>query len=400
MFPLLIFSYILFRTYVNNTADHDPQMMLRVMLIVYIAAVAIGAAIILTVSMLNIKYVTTPIQGIVDGFSRLANGDTSFEYDYVGYDEVGQLAESFRGILDSIKYEGMLLGRMAEGDYDIAVQLRSERDDMFRSLTEIIEKKTVFLEDLKQIANQVYISSTQVSSGAQTLASGANEQACSIEFLGEELNELKQRAAESAEKSGQTLENVTTNMGRMDKIIANMDGLDDAMQRITESSNKMLGVIKVIEDIAFQTNILALNAAVEAARAGQQGKGFAVVADEVRILASKSAAAAKETSEMIKSSADSIHNGNEIVAMTKTGISDIESIMAENAENMEVTTKESIHQSEMIERITDRLSQISDVVQSNSAMAEESSASANDLSQQSAHLKDLVATFKFSERDS
>jgi methyl-accepting chemotaxis protein len=369
--------------------------MLRIMLIVYIAAVAIGATIILTVSMLNIKYVTSPIKGIVDGFSRLAKGDTSFEYDYVGYDEVGQLAESFREILKSIQYEGTLLERMADGDYDISVMLRSEQDDMFRSLNEIVEKKTVFLEDLKQIANQVYVSSTQVSSGAQTLASGANEQASSIEFLGDELNELQQRAAESAEKSGKTLANVAANMGRMDKIIADMDGLDQAMQLITESSNKMLGIIKVIEDIAFQTNILALNAAVEAARAGQQGKGFAVVADEVRMLASKSAEAAKETSEMIKSSADSIHHGNEIVAMTKTGISDIESIMAENAENMEVTTKESIDQSQMVERVTVRLSQISDVVQSNSAMAEESSASANDLARQSAHLKDLVATFKF-----
>jgi methyl-accepting chemotaxis protein len=397
MFPLLIFSYILFRIYTENPESYNPQLMLRIMLIVYIVAVVIGATIILTVSMLNIKYVTKPIKGIVDGFSRLANGDTSFEYNYVGYDEVGQLAESFRGILDSIKYEGVLLERMAEGDYDISVKLRSDRDDMFRALNEIVEKKTVFLEDLKQIANQVYLSSTQVSSGAQTLASGANEQASSLEFLKDELNDLRQRAFESAEKSGKTLTNVNTNMDKMDKIISNMEGLDDAMRLITESSNKMLGVIKVIEDIAFQTNILALNAAVEAARAGQQGKGFAVVADEVRILAAKSAEAAKETSEMIKSSSDSIQSGNEIVDMTKTGISDIESIMAENAENMEVTTKESIDQSQMIEQVTVRLSQISDVVQSNSAMAEESSASANDLFRQSAHLKDLVATFKFSE---
>jgi methyl-accepting chemotaxis protein len=167
-----------------------------------------------------------------------------------------------------------------------------------------------------------------------------------------------------------------------------------AVQEINDSSKSIGNVIKIIDDIAFQTNILALNAAVEAARAGQHGKGFAVVADEVRSLAAKSAEAAKNTSALIATSIEKSEQGAKISAETSESLDRIVKGIMRSSELNAGIAKSSDEQSVGIGQISEAINQVSQVVQQNSATAEESAAASEEMSGQASLLQQLIAQFR------
>jgi methyl-accepting chemotaxis protein len=265
---------------------------------------------------------------------------------------------------------------------------------MFRSIRGIIETNITMLTNLRQISHQVYSAASQLSNGAQSLASGSNEQTATLEHFSQVIRQVQEQAEDNVFKSGAMLVSIEENMDVMEKIISDMERMSTAMDDITVSSQKVASVIHVIEDIAFQTNILSLNASVEAARAGNNGKGFAVVADEVKELASKSAEAARETAALIQTNIETVETGNGIVEATKLSVTDIERMTRATQQNMSELNDASVSQSTVISEITTNIGQLTTVAQSNAAMSEEYSASAEQLTSQSEQLTSIIGKFK------
>ena len=268
----------------------------------------------------------------------------------------------------------------------------------FHKLRDSVEIITGRLSDtLRQInvsAAQVYSGADQVSAGAQALSQGATEQASSIEELAAtimSISEMINRNANDAENASRMTGEAG---GKMMEANQKMEGLVDAMTEISDSSAETKNIIKTIEDIAFQTNILALNAAIEAARAGEAGKGFAVVADEVRNLAAKSAEAAQNTTNLIEGTVQAINNGSSLVGEVAGMMNQVAEAAGKVAVLNDKISEASKEAADSITQVTVGVEQISNVVQTNSATAEQSAAASEELSGQAQMLDSLVSEFK------
>ncbi|MEM1485309.1 methyl-accepting chemotaxis protein [Oscillospiraceae bacterium PP1C4] len=250
------------------------------------------------------------------------------------------------------------------------------------------------LFQISQSADQVASGSEQVAGGAQALSQGATEQASSVQELSATITEISDQVNKNAKSAIETSALSTRAGNKLMEGNQEMQRMISAMEEIKISSQEIAKIIKVIDDIAFQTNILALNAAVEAARAGAAGKGFAVVADEVRNLASKSADAAKNTTGLIENAIQSVKNGTEIAENTAATLSEVMVDAQQSTELIQTIAKASDQQATSITQVTQGVEQISSVVQMNSATAEESAAASEELSSQALMLKELVGKFK------
>lgn len=253
---------------------------------------------------------------------------------------------------------------------------------------------------LGQIAESVYqlsSASGQISSGSQSLAQGSSQQASSLAQISANLEEISNMLKNNLENTAQA--NVVAKSARENAEAGNeaMVKMTTAMEKIKMSADQTARILKTIDDIAFQTNLLALNAAVEAARAGDAGKGFAVVAEEVRNLAQRSADAAKNTTVLIQESQENAANGvnacNHVSEMLKQivyGVHRVALLINEIASAAD-------EQSRNVEQITGGVLELSKVTQQNSALAEQSASSSEELSAQSVSLTQLLNDFNIGD---
>ena len=326
---------------------------------------------------------------------------------YESGDEMGHLANDMRSMITIlstvIRDETYLLNEMANGNFGISSQAKDsyvgELDSVLSSLNMIIGNLRAALLQISQSAQQVAAGSEQVASGAQIQAQGATEQAASIEALSTAINDISDQVANNGKNAKAVNEQSKAVRADAEGSRRQMQDMLSAMAEIRSSSNLIGQIINTINDIAFQTNILALNAGVEAARAGEHGKGFSVVANEIRQLATKSSEASKSTADLIKKSLDKVTQGDKIADLTANSLLRVANEVESISESIHYITDASVKQELSVRQIMQEINQISDIVQSSSATAEEIAATSEELSYQAQLLSRLASSFKLGKKE-
>lgn len=366
--------------------------------------IAVGVALQLLALLATVLFaskITKPIVTVTQRIELLAEGDIHTETPQIkGKDEVARLATALDNTLLELRaYIGdisKVLEAVSQNDLTIesGVKYRGDFVPMQNALDTILLSLNQTFTQITQSALQVHAGAEEMALGAQNLAQNSAEQAGTVEVLNASLQNVSEHVrnnashAYSMEKlSHETIDFVEEGNRQMQQML-------QSMQDINRASSEILNIVKVIDDIASQTNILALNASVEAARAGAAGKGFAVVADEVRSLASKSAQATETTTALIQKSIDSVKKGLVIADQTAQSLNQI--VEKTNQVNALINqiAEASNEQARAITELDSGMTQISAVTQTNSATAEESAAASEELNGQSEMLKELIENFK------
>jgi methyl-accepting chemotaxis protein len=344
--------------------------------------------------------VAKPTREVANVMKEISNGNlgVSVNGDYQGeFDELKQSVNNTARQLKAIVGEiSDITGQISEGNLNLdnVRTYKGDFEDISNALNLIIDSLNDLLGNINEAAIQVNSGANQVSDGSQSLAQGSTEQASSIQELTASITEIADQTKHNATDANKAQE-LSTNVKENAAIgNAQMSEMQNAMVEINRSSVDISKIIKVIDDIAFQTNILALNAAVEAARAGQHGKGFAVVAEEVRTLAARSAEAAKETTLLIEGSINNVQQGTKIADETAAALTDIVDGIAKVTDLVVNIAKASNEQATGISQVNSGIEQVAMVVQNNSATAEQSAAASEELSGQSELLRETIGQFK------
>lgn len=386
----------------NDTVVHQDHMVKIIVvgtvscLVVFAATLVIGMVIALRAT----RNITGAVGVVQEAVEELSKGNLKAKFSYEADNEFGDLVDrmhfSYQELskyVDAIDYS---MSELAKGNftYRNSVEFIGDFTNIQTSIRGFRIKLNDVMLKLEQAASQVSAGASQVADGAQALAQGATEQASGVEELSSTIAEISQGVNNTSDYAQQCNE-----MGKQAAIVVEkseveMNQLIASIRDITEVSNNIQSIIKVINDIAFQTNILALNAAVEAARAGTAGKGFAVVADEVRDLAQKTATAATDTTELIETSLRHVKKGEELAHQAEEAFGEVSKASIDILGRVEKIANASQEQADSIAQISQGLDQISSVVQTTSATAEESAAASEELNGQAGMMRSLLEGFQ------
>lgn len=352
---------------------------------------------IVSVVVINIKKSMADLMKAADD---LAQGKVDLKMKKRGNDEFGALIDSFQKVIDNTKANAQVAQEVANGNMMVEVTPKSDEDVMGLALQKMVAQTQHSLGNIKDAAYKVTANSSQVAAASEALAQGSTEQASAIEQITASIADVAEKTRENANQANAAAQLVAQAIEDVKKGNVEMQEMVVAMEEINKASESISKIIKVIDDIAFQTNILSLNAAVEAARAGDAGKGFAVVAEEVRNLAAKSSSAAAETAEMIEDSIRKVEAGSKIANGTAQALGEITTAVAKSERMITDIAEASNYQAAAISQIDQAIAQVSQVVQNNSATSEECAAASMEMSAQASRVRDMLAIYKLKGMDS
>ena len=344
-----------------------------------------------------------PLQAVEAVAKELTEGNLHSTLEYRSEDEIGRLAHSMRKsirILGSYVDDiGRAMKMFADGNFDVQpeVEWRGDFVDILNSFMVFEDSMAETIKGIQNVSGEVSSAADQVASSSNDLADGATNQAAVVEELtatvtgvSEQVQKNSQSAKEISQRVDELGDAISVSNGKMHEMV-------DSMHEISDASKEIDKIIATINEIASQTNLLALNASIEAARAGEAGKGFAVVANQVNVLADQSAQAAKESATLIETSVKAVEKGMMIAGQTATQLEEV-------AESSKAITKEVTNiaetldtQTTEIQQINEGIEQINDVVQTNSATAEECAAASQEMSSEADNLREMIQKFKVAE---
>lgn len=388
---------------IANQASEKMDKLIFIMIVLNIVCALVGFVIALFYGTRSAKQISRPITAVAEWSEKLSVGADQIDFDHQilkgnENNEIGSMIHSFQRMVDSIHENVEVVKRLAQGDMTVFVNIRSQEDSLGRNLYHLVQSNDFMFAKIIEIAMSVATASQNIANASQMLADTASKQVIAINELNSSTDETRELVTQNGIEVQHATDLSHSILQDMQDSNAKMGLLVKSVDEINKSSQKIANVIKLIDDIAFQTNILALNAAVEAARAGEAGKGFAVVADEVRVLALKSADAANESKQLIEATMRATKDGSQISSEAfdtfQHVVDDLDSII----ETVNHISDSSQKQEDAISRIHEQVEFINESITSNLSVNEEAAAASSEMREDARLLEEEMNQFNLRQR--
>ena len=371
---------------------------------IFVGILALAVILVIASTTIRSRYLCKPIVDCADRLRKLAEGDVESPAPECNEkNEIRVMSDALGSTVATLgEYIGdirKVLTAISEGDLTVkpSAEYLGNFSAIKDSLNLIVSSLSKTMSEVSRSATEVREGASQLSEGSTTLSQNAITQASAVDQITSTIIDITKKIEENNKSVEKALDNSRNTNAQAQDGVRCMNDLLEAIREIESRSQEIENIIKVIDDIAFQTNILALNAAIEAARAGDAGKGFAVVADEVRNLASKSSEAAQQTGQLINKSIEAVSRGTELANTASAALSGIVSGVAEVTGVMTEISTASSEQAVAAEQISSGMENVNSAIHDTSATAEQSAAASEELSALAVTLTDTVSRFRYEE---
>lgn len=395
---------------INIDKEHSMEVVCEVLetaaIVLMIVLVIVTAVISKRIAHIISKGISKPLAQLETRFDSFAKGDIKTPFPTsTAEDEIAGLMNSSHDMAERLQTIILdverLCSEMSNGNFNVtsacADAYCGDLEALFVSINEMNTNVSNALREVESVSDQVNAGASNLAEAAQSLAEGATDQAASVQEMLATMDTVSEGLKTTVSSVDEAYQQALRCANDAKLSYDEMNNMVESMNRINVTSKKIENIIAEIENIASQTNLLSLNASIEAARAGEAGKGFAVVADEIRQLAEQSAQSAVGTRELVNNTLYEIGEGSKIAHKTADVLTGVVNAIQQIAETSKTLSENSQVQAESVEQADLGIARISEIVQSNSAAAEESFATSEELSAQAMTMHELVAKFRLKD---